>query len=326
MKRITTIFTALFCATGAFAQFNVWKDGKIIFTMKDGYPDSITVANPTETNDNVAIGRFSVNENLQIAFAPGNLQCYDKYGEWYFAEKQYEVVGMDNENISIDYDEKIDLFGWATSGWDAGFEVSSISTNYKDYLLGGEWNNNMTGNYSSADWGFNDIINGGDGVWRTPTSNEWDYLFTKRKNADKLFALATVANVKGLVILPDDWKMPEGLTFLPSTESRLVYQNGYYEDSDLIEDNYSDNVYSEDDWSTMESAGAVFLPAAGRRWGSEIKNYPSFPWGIYWSSTVGDEERNGNVKALSFYMSGVTPMAETSRVYGCSVRLIQELK
>lgn len=320
MKKYLLLFLLMILMTEINAQFYVWKDGQVILSLKDSYADSVTFVDP------LLKYKFSVNDTLQVRFSPGNLQCNDYYFEWRFAENQYDIIGLKNTYISVEYDGWIDLFGWATCGWDSGFEVSSTSTDYRDYLVGGEWNNSFVGQYSMADWGVNKIGSEEPSVWRTPTSEEWNYLFTKRENAGNLFALATVVGQKGLIILPDSWVLPSGQTFTPSTQNRLVFQSGLYEDSDFIEDNYSDNVYTKSDWSIMEQAGAVFLPAAGRRWGTNIKNYPANPWGVYWSSTAGNYEREGNVRALSFYMSGVTPLAETSRVWGCSVRLIQEIK
>lgn len=329
------------------SQMYVWKDGKVIMSLDNMYPDSVTFVKPQEIiepADTIIAERqdtflFSVNDSLKVMIAPGNLQYNDYEFEWRFAENQYDIIGLSNSNISqsdpdngMFYDGWIDLFGWATCGWDSGFQPSSTSIDYKDYLVGGAWNNSFDydGAYANADWGVNEISNGGDGTWRTPTSNEWDYLFVGRENADQLFALATIADIKGLMLLPDNWKLPEGAKFTPSISSainnHLVYQDGLYMDDEMLDDHYEDNIYTPAEWSVLEKAGAIFLPAAGRRWGDTVKNYPNNPWGVYWSSTTGDQEREGNVKALSFYMSGVTPLAETSRVWGCSVRLIQEIK
>ncbi|MBO4735104.1 MAG: hypothetical protein J5614_01790, partial [Paludibacteraceae bacterium] len=273
---------------------------------------------------------FSVNDTLQVCFAPGNLQYNDYYFEWRFAENQYDLIGISNSNIAPFYDGWIDLFGWATCGWSTGFLPTSTSTDYRDYLVGGSWDNSFVGDFATADWGaLNKIGSDAEHTWRTPTSKEWNYLLAERRNADQLFALATVANVKGLILLPDNWKTPEGVKFIPSVSTEinnhLVYQNGLYMDEEMLDDHYADNTYNEAEWTVMEKSGAIFLPAGGRRWGNTIKNYPTNPWGIYWSSTTGAQEREGNVRALSFYMSGVTPLAETSRVWGCSVRLIQEI-
>lgn len=318
MKKITTALLTWCAALTAAAQVYVWKDGQVIWSMTSGTPDSLTLTDP------YAAFRFSVSDSASARFAPGNLQYNDYYGEWSFASSQYEVIGSMNTRIAPYYDGLIDLFGWGTCGWSIGFEPSSTSTEYTDYLVGGSWDNSLTGTYAMADWGVSNAVGGyAEGVWRTPSSDEWNYLFAGRDGAASLFALATVCGVKGLILLPDNWRLPDGLTFTPSVNSHLTYTNGLYEDSSFTNDGYADNSYDATQWNRMETAGAVFLPAAGRRWGTELRNYPNNPWGIYWSSTTGSEERGGNVRALSFYMSGVTPLAETCRAYGCSVRLIR---
>ena len=81
-----------------------------------------------------------------------------------------------------------------------------ISTEYSDYGDGMRSISN-----SKYDWGvYNEIRNGGGckNCWRVLTNNEWRYLFCKRENAARLFTFATVAGVKGLIVLPDNWKKP----------------------------------------------------------------------------------------------------------------------
>ena len=70
---------------------------------------------PNET-DNTDI-RFAVSENSYVAFAKGNLQYQASTNTWRFADKQYDVIGEENANVSENYDGWIDLFGWGTSGY-----------------------------------------------------------------------------------------------------------------------------------------------------------------------------------------------------------------
>jgi hypothetical protein len=73
---------------------------------------------------------------------------------------------------------------------------------------------------------------------------EWWHLLYGRDNAENLFSYATVNGVKGLVLLPDDFVKPWGVSFYP------------------LESDYSELVYSQYNWEKMELAGAVFLPEA----------------------------------------------------------------
>ncbi|MBO7568546.1 MAG: hypothetical protein J6T60_15780 [Bacteroidales bacterium] len=94
--------------------------------------------------------------------------------------------------------------------------------------------------------------------WSTLSDAQWSHLLglgdgTKRDNAASLRKWRTVNEVKGLVILPD------GCT------------------ADI-----------DGDWSTLETAGAVFLPAAGYRYGAEV--YRPVFYGDYWSSSADADD------------------------------------
>ena len=96
------------------------------------------------------------------------------------------------------------------------------------------------------DWGvFNAISNGGNrpGMWRTLDSAEWRYLFYDRPNAVYKCGFAMIDTIRaGLVVLPDNWVLPAGLTFVPGLRS------------------FNSNLYTEAQWEQMQEAGAVFLP------------------------------------------------------------------
>jgi hypothetical protein len=64
-------------------------------------------------------GVFSVGEDKQMLFSPGNLQYRPSTNTWRFAEQQYDAMGVRNQFIAPDYTGWIDLFGWGTSGYDA---------------------------------------------------------------------------------------------------------------------------------------------------------------------------------------------------------------
>ena len=248
----------------------------------------------------VEFGPFSVSETKTVMFSPGNLQYQASTKTWRFAEHQWEVIGEDNQNISASYSGWIDLFGWGT-----GNNPTLSSEDYNDYL-------------SFTDWGINAISNGGNeaNMWRTLTMDEWEYLFHGRKNAEKLFGLGTVNEVQGTILLPDDWAPPSGVTFTPSTEKGLVWEDSYYYNSN--KDNYSHNTYMAAEWDKMESAGAVFLPAAGfRDCGGSVYRVGS--GGHYWSSTPSGSEFAWDLH----FNSGEVRMYDSNRCNGRSVRLVR---
>ena len=210
---------------------------------------------------------FSVTATKQVQFSQGNFQynavqgthdCADgttKQGTWRFAENQYDVIGADNANISSTYDGWIDLFGFGTSGYSSNTQPYSSSTSQYDYPY-----------YSltSGDWGvYNAISNGGNqaGLWRGLTVTELSYLFSQRSDANNKHGIATLNGILGIVLLPDYWTQPEGVSFIPAPST---YENG------SLYEKLSINTYSYSDWSEMEANGAVFLPAAGHRGGKNV--------------------------------------------------------
>lgn len=335
IKYYISMIACLMLSLPSVAQMYVWQDGKIILTIDKGLADSITFEKPHGVLSNF---QFSVAADHKVRFSKGNLQYCDMYFEWRFAENQYDVIGTKNSLIGEMNEDWIDLFGWGTFGY--CFEIEDqpdechytyeTSTDYRDYLIKGDWRNGLVGDCRLADWGIankNYIINGDKEDWRTLTSAEWGYLFTQRPDAAKKFALATVNGQKGLIVLADNWRgVPKGLTFTPAYGSKLVYSDGFYQDDEMVDDHFATNIYTKEQWTLMENAGALFLPAAGRRWGTDVKNLGHADMGYYWSTTAGAQEREGNVCALFFYQSGVTPTGETSRAWGCSVRLVQDIE
>ena len=263
---------------------------------------------------------FSVSNTKKIYFSQGNLQYQASTGTWRFAENQWDFVGdatngtvyengvkCDNTSISATYEGWIDLFGWGTSGWNSGanaYQPYSTNYEYSDYYPGGDSTNSLTGDYANADWGiYNAISNGGNqaGMWRTLTISEWDYLINTRTDAVSKKGFASVNNVNGLILLPDDWTLPAGVTF-------------------TVNDNFAQNTYSADDWAKMESNGAVFLPAVGDREVTYMSNIGRI--GNYWSSSVNEEY----VRCLSIRGSYAGTDDRFRRHFGRPVRLVKDVE
>ena len=207
--------------------------------------------------DGVLPGLFSVSATRQVRFSQGNLQYQASTNTWRFAEHQYDYVGSDNRSISSTYSGWIDLFGWGTGS------NPTLSSSYpEDY-----------GTF--VDWGSNAIINGGNttNLWRTLTSAEWEYLLNTRSGASSKLGSGNINGVGGLIILPDSWTLPSECSFA----SGFAIINPYHYPD------WKHNSYTLAQWAQMEAAGAVFLPAAGRRKGTDFDNEGFH--GYYWSST-----------------------------------------
>lgn len=238
-------------------------------------------------------GVFSVSSTKKVVFSQGNLQYV---GTWQFAENQWDCFSTSQS------DNHRDLFGWGTG--DAPNKVSENNSDYSTF----------------TDWGTNAITNGGNtaNVWRTLTKDEWVYLFYTRENAATLFGFGNVAGVNGLIILPDNWTTPEGASFTASTTLGLTDLGIYYHNAN--NDNYTHNTYTTaEQWAVMESAGAVFLPAAAYRNGTTVDYI--YYGGFYWSSTP---ESANNAYYLNFYYNDLAPQFKEVRYGGRPVRLVKD--
>ncbi|MCR4812884.1 MAG: hypothetical protein K5867_09875 [Bacteroidales bacterium] len=263
---------------------------------------------------------FTVASGRTVHFSRGNLQYQASTGTWRFAEHQSDFIGTDNANISLSYTGWIDLFGWGTSGWNSGanaYQPWATSGPSSDYCPGGSYTNSLTGDYANADWGvYNAISNGGNqaGMWRTLTKDEWSYLLFSRSSstingvANARHAKAVVNGKKGLVIFPDNFTMPSGMSYPSGINANGTASASYYD--------Y--NTYTESEWSQMEGAGCVFLPAAGYRGGTYVDCVGTE--GVYWSSSYYND-----CLAWGMYSgSGGQAPRNYGRDDGLSVRLVRD--
>ncbi len=228
-------------------------------------------------------GKFTVASGKQVYFSKGNLQ-YDANAatKWYFAEHQYDYIGS-----ATGY--PMDLFTWGN--------IANPAYDGTDYYTG---NSDLSGTY---DWGSNI----GEG-WYTLSKDEWVYLFQTRTNAASKYGYATVADKYGIIILPDEF-----------TDPNNNGGSGAFVGSSTT--SWSANIYSAENWSYMESAGAVFLPAAGYRSGDSV--YDAGTYSYYWSSTAFDENIAYDV---NFNSDGLNAHDGDGRCCGHSVRLVRDVK
>ena len=281
------------------------------------------------SGDGVLPGAFSVSATQLVYFSQGNLQYRASTNTWRFAEHQYDYVGSANNNISSYYSGWIDLFGWGTSGWNSGavcYQPWSTSETFSDYYPGGSSTNSLTGVYAEADWAYhNAISNGGNAahLWRTLTSDEWDYLFNTRTNASSKRGTGNINGVGGLIILPDSWTLPSGCSFTSgfvTSESEVVFDGHTY----TYHPNWTLNSYTLAQWGQMETAGAVFLPAAGGRAGTSAEDEGRY--GAYWSSTLTGGSAWNDVYFVYFRGSHLNATDYLEPCKGLSVRPIRNVE
>lgn len=217
---------------------------------------------------------FSVGDGKYVIFSKGNLQYQPSTDKWRFAEHQYDVYGRSAKD-NIGSSGWIDLFAWGTG--DAPMFVGDNT-----YFI---------------DWGNNQIGNDSPRIWRTLTSDEWEYLLSVRLNSQALLGLAKVNNIQGLIFLSDNFETPQGLTF-----------------NSGVKDGYQTNIYTASEWEKMEKAGAIFLPAINSK-------------GHYWSCTGYVSQGIGtHYDAYCLYFESSMPFeCDYDRSYCFSVRLVQDL-
>ena len=261
------------------------------------YGEEVSFTTKVEVVDNPSSNlramSFSVSESKQVYFAKGNLQYHPANDEWRFAENQTDYIGDANRNCSSTYSGWLDLFGWSTGATNFGVSTSEYDDDYSG---------------SFVDWGMNKIGNDAPNTWRTLTYDEWYYLRYTRTNADDLVGIAQVNGVNGLILLPDNWVAPDGIAF----------KSGYHINNGV--DYYAAyQTFTAEQWSKLESAGAVFLPAAGSRFGSNVLLVQDY--GYYWSATEYNSRR---AYCLGFDSDGEL-MFNHGRFNGISVRLVKDL-
>lgn len=235
-------------------------------------------------------GLFTINANGdQVFFSKGNLQYNIESDIWRFAEHQYDHIASSSTNTWMD------LFCWGT-----GDNPTLFSGNENDYT-------------TFVDWGVNSISNGGNqaGMWHTLSAEEWSYIINERENAITKYGIGNVDSIGGLILLPDNWHCPIGLTFNPGFSSENY--------------DWSHNTYTVSEWQLMEDAGAVFLPAAGEKYvsvgpgGSAISIWGYNEMGVYWSF-FGLHEGSRFLIFHSTYLDSLS--TEGVPYYGYSVRLV----
>lgn len=155
---------------------------------------------------------FSVARGKQVLFAEGNLHYTPAEHQLYFAGEQYDTCENANLNMSEykQYQEETDLFPF------------SITTRQITE----------------------------ESPWRVLTEEEWKYLFIGRERYGKSFKCTIITDdgdVRGVVLLPDDWELARWKKFnewTPDTSSTAC--NKCY--------------LTLDEWDALEDFGAVFLP------------------------------------------------------------------
>lgn len=258
------------------------------------------------------MGAFSVSAEKKVCFSKGNLQYNGS--TWSFATSQWDNLSYGCGGSAPS--GTMDLFTWGNIS-----SPSTTGTTYDPYS--NPLDNTIAQGADGSDWGYNAISNGGDkkSQWRTLTISEWEYLFKTRTNAASKYGFATVNDRHGIIIVPDGFSDPNK-------------NDGSKAFAGSSTTGWNANIYTEANWTFMEKAGCVFLPAGGQRnessvSGYQIKDSDNNPGtGYYWSASCGGstiyaqylEFNSGNLQINS----GI-PSSTTNKDKGYSVRLVRDL-
>ena len=313
-------------------------------TLAKGNYYYMTAPSFNAVSDDVVPGGFSVKDAdgviSTIFFSKGNLYATHTtktdINYWGFEANQYDYRTYgENSTISRNSPACINgsygntpyrnwgLFGWSTS--DSNNKFGRTNTANPRYFRG-----------DFIDWG---KVFGDGSKWSTLTRDEWKWLIGPLtadvhnmecresstvngvKNARWMrckIKVTSSGTVYGVILFPDVFVWPTGGEAPLETTAVNVNANaGEYS-------KYSKApTYTTTQFSTLELAGAVFLPAAGYREQSSIKGDATRAY--YWTSTVGDDSSSSNPTSYAFTCWEDSGFGQTSMVrsLGCFVRLVR---
>ena len=287
-------------------------------------------------------GEFSIGTK-KVYFSKGNLQATTTDGgntwTWAFAENQWDYIGgksLQNQGTetgnnyvngigTVSANGTVDLFCWvgASSSWE-GAAMYGICKS--DENLGNKENGygTVATEALKSDWG-NTMGSG----WRTPTYDEWKYIFgvnsgdkrtgsTVGSTNNCFYTYATIntdnTGVNGVILFPD---------------GETIANNAVTSWGAINDKNTSWEVCTKctsDQWNALADKGCVFLPAAGKRQegsnNSQVVNVTE-THGYYWSSTAYYVNNCG----AFYYGPNYQPIWNPEhRWFAYSVRLVRDVE
>ena len=293
-------------------------------------------------NAGLALHGISIAPGKQVVMARGNLQATYNGSEWdwTFAAHQTDYLGENGASGHINgigtldvASGTIDLFCWnGASSANNSLGINNSQT-YADY-------GTVANESLKTDWGaIPDLVDKYGAGWRTLTIYEMIYLLETRNGAtvngvaDARYTRATImdnpatdistnttpAGIHGLILFPDDFVVPEGLS--------ANFTWGAHINS--IDNTDSDelgrwNVFAKmtaADWALLEAAGCVFLPAAGSYNFANNATHMAGLRGYYWTTTTDLAQK---VRHFVLGTSGLFYRSYDFRNCPFSVRLVRD--
>ena len=174
----------------------------------------------------------------------------------------------------------VDTWGFETNQWDTHTDVATVSSGYPRYYF--TWAELCNGNNDPKTFTI------GNESFTLLSFDEWKYLLNVELSNGNIsdigtrdgtvsgyhYSKAQVHSTNGLVILPDD---------LSITNEELLPNHDTY--NALFE------TISDENWTTLETAGCVFLPFSGLNTTGGSSSITYLDLGVSWSSTEMDNSR-----------------------------------
>ena len=216
-------------------------------------------------------GLISVSNTKQIYFAKGNLLFDNETGDWRFADNQYAHYN-NHSNTGLR-----DEFYYSTPTSNFGLTRDMSDTNF-------------------VDWGAAINDDQDENPWYVLSYDEIDFMICNTvKRGNTKHGFASIAGNNGLVIVPDVWTCPEGVSFVPRGSGNP---------------SFSSNTYTVEEWAKMEASGAAFLPIGV---GASTQGY-------YWTvSRIGERFQSWRFKASNASMSSSSSWQDNQPI---GVRLV----
>ncbi len=290
----------------------------ITATAADSWLTSSCELTVTDVPSGALPGKFSVSEDKQVFFSKGNMY----YGTWiynrrhkegfYIEEAQWgrqpitDSISWRTDHKNHFYWSKIDIISrWENYPPNEGHETTS------DVFF-----TNLTLDTPHPDFGV--IINGAErkGIWRVLSTEEWEYLFRKRKMT---YDKPRCSNWLG------GMKMADGVIY----KGLFIYPDDFNGESIEFETDWGKR-----SWKDIYDAGIVFLPAGGIREGKQVSRVDRgwAPIGWYWSSDCNDTNQK---QAHSMYFNdlldpdipdkGIVTEKTSHRGVARTVRLVRDV-
>ena len=306
------------CGTVTIGGFVYWNEGKLQ-NSGNTYLAVSPFSYPKPAPTGAVVGRFAINDKgAQVYFAKGNLQAtYDGSSwSWAFAANQWSF----NNSPGNAYYDKLP-YNVAYGPYDLFCWVGKSSVREGATQMPGKYG--LFNSFDDVDFGYTtkDVLkySWGETIgsgWEVLTADELSYLLNERSAstvggvANGRYAKAYLfGTVHGIILFPDSYTHPAGVAAPTGVNA-------------IGSTSWNANKYNATDWARMETAGAVFLPAAGFKYqGGGVDGVGAV--GDYWtstpSSTSGSHAIVWEFNENNNYTGGLV------RKRGSSVRLVYKV-